>query len=126
MDKLVRARQSWRMGVWDNMRMAGIAGLAMLGAVPSLAQTAASPPPQTLSLTPEEKADILAHQTEESVDAARAGLPGGGGARQIHGEIGAAIGTHGARDAYGVAAIPLGDHAGATVSFEDSRTPSRR
>jgi hypothetical protein len=126
MDKPACARQSRRMGVLNSMRVVGIAGVVLLGAVPSVAQTSASPPTQTLSLTPEEKADILAHQTEESVDAARAGLPGGGGARQIHGEIGAAIGTHGARDAYGVAAIPLGDHAGATVSFEDSRTPSRR
>ena len=31
------------------------------------------------------------------------------------------IGTGGARDFYGTAAIPLGDHAGAVVSVESSR-----
>jgi hypothetical protein len=36
------------------------------------------------------------------------------------------IGTHGTRGAYGTAAIPLGDNAGAVVSFESSRYGVRR
>jgi hypothetical protein len=100
-------------------------GTAVLAVGPALAQAALPPATETLRLSPEEKAEIAAHQTETSVDAARAGLAGGG-SRQIHGEIGAAIGTRGLRDIYGTAAIPLGDHAGATVSFEDSRDRGHR
>lgn len=82
------------------------------------------------SLEPEEKARLLDSATESSAESARAGLPGGGGGvGQIHGEIGAMIGTGGARGAYGVAAIPLGERAGAVVSFESSQfgqSPRRR
>lgn len=107
--------------------MIRVAGLALMAAVtiaaaaPALAQQATPAPPETLRLTPEEKADILSHQTEASVDAARAGLTGSGDGRAIHGEMGAMIGTRGTRAVYGTAAIPLGEHAGAIVSFEDSR-----
>ena len=97
--------------------------LALVMAAPALAQSAApSSTVETLRLTPDEKADIAAHQTEATVDAARAGLGGAGtGGRQIHGEVGAMIGTGGARDFYGTAAVPFGDHAGAVVSVESSR-----
>jgi hypothetical protein len=99
---------------------AGIAPIAALGwALAASAQTNA---PDTLSLTDAQKATIAAQSTEESVDAARAGLDGPGGPdRKVHGEVGMMIGTHGTRGAYGTAAIPLGDHAGAVVSFEKSR-----
>jgi hypothetical protein len=84
------------------------------------AQTAAAP--DTLSLSDAQKAEIASHATEDSVDAARAGLDGTGAPdRKIHGEMGVMIGSHGTRGAYGTAAIPLGDHAGAVVSFEKSR-----
>jgi hypothetical protein len=81
-------------------------------------------PSATIGLSDTQKADILSHNTEQSVDGARAGLsdgklPGAGIARGIHGEIGAEIGSHGERGMFGAAAIPLGDHAGATVMFED-------
>lgn len=90
----------------------------------SAAQTGS---PNTLSLSDAQKADIQSHATEDSVDAARAGLGGTGvPGRQIHGEVGMMIGSHGTRGAYGTAAIPLGDNAGAVVSFENSRYGYRR
>lgn len=106
-------------------RHAGLALIAALGcATIATAQTA---PPETLSLTDAQKADISAQATEDSVDAARAGLDGTGAPdRKIHGEVGVMIGSHGSRGAYGTAAIPLGDHAGAVVSFENSRYGFRR
>jgi len=96
-----------------------LAGL-LLPATALAAQAVPPADPNTLSLSDEQKADLLAHNTEDSVDAARAGLGNGAPGRQIHGEIGAMIGTHGTRGVYGTAAIPLGDNAGAIVSFEDS------
>jgi hypothetical protein len=36
------------------------------------------------------------------------------------------IGSHGTRGIYGTAEIPLGDNAGAVVSFENSRFGYRR
>ncbi|WP_454884602.1 hypothetical protein [Sphingomonas oryzagri] len=99
--------------------------LTMLIAGVGAAQTVPAPEPAsdstTLRLSDEERARLLAGNTEEKVDAARAGLGGGAPSRQIHGEIGAMIGTHGTRGIYGTAAVPLGDNAGATVSFKDSR-----
>jgi hypothetical protein len=38
---------------------------------------------------------------------------------KVHGEIGVGIGTGGYREAYGVADIPLGDRAAATVAVRD-------
>lgn len=86
----------------------------------ALAQTVPPAGGGTLSLSDSEKSDLLAQNTESSVEAARAGLGNGGGGRAIHGEIGAMIGTHDTRGIYGTAAIPLGDNAGAVVSFESS------
>ena len=110
----------------QTIRLTWLAGCSMAVASPALAQSVARTVPETLSLTPEEKADIVEHQTEASVDAARAGLAGGGSGQKIHGEIGTSIGNHGMRDVYGTAAIPLGDHAGAIVSFEDGRYGTHR
>jgi len=90
-------------------------------------QPAPSATPGTLSLTDQEKLAVLSGNTEDSVDAARAGLGSSSNAgRGIHGEIGAMIGSHATRGAYGVAAIPLGNGAGAIVSFESSRFGDRR
>jgi hypothetical protein len=36
------------------------------------------------------------------------------------------VGSHGTRGIYGTAAVPLGDNAGAVVSFENSRYGWRR
>lgn len=95
--------------------------LALFPAATLSAQTPPPGDPNTLSLSDAQKQELLSHNTESSVDAARAGLGSGAPGRQIHGEIGAMIGTHGTRGIYGTAAVPLGDNAGATVSFEDSR-----
>lgn len=98
-------------------------GIALLAAVPAhaMAQAAGGDTGRIIALTPEQKADVLNNGTEASVAAARAGIAPGGGDRQVHGEIGAMIGTGGARGIFGTAAIPLGDNAGAVVSFESSR-----
>jgi len=70
---------------------------------------------------------ILDGNTAESAAVARGELPDSEDARRgVHGEIGAMIGTHGARAIYGTAAIPLGDHADAVVSFESSSFGYRR
>jgi 2-methylcitrate dehydratase PrpD len=95
--------------------------LLFVAATAPMAATAQTAP-DTLSLTDAQKAEIAGHATEDSVDAARAGLDGSGAPdRKVHGEMGVMIGSHGTRGAYGTAAIPLGDHAGAVVSFEKSR-----
>jgi hypothetical protein len=96
--------------------------LTIVGGWVSVAGAQATATPDTLSLSDTQKAEIAGHATEDSVDAARAGLDGAGAPdRKIHGEMGVMIGSHGTRGAYGTAAIPLGDHAGAVVSFENSR-----
>jgi len=43
--------------------------------------------------------------------------------RQIHGEVGASVGSGGYRSAYGVATIPLGDSSSATVAISSSHGP---
>lgn len=99
--------------------------LTLLVAGGASAQTepapAAASDSTTLRLSDDERTQLLAGNTEEKVDAARAGLGSGAPGRQIHGEIGAMVGTHGTRGIYGTAAVPLGDSASATVSFENSR-----
>ncbi len=90
----------------------------LLAAAMLFAPGMAAAEPTTYSLTPEQKAAILDAGTENGAEAARAGK--GAGAR-IHGEVGGFVGTSGARGAYGTAAIPLGDNAGAIISFEKSR-----
>jgi len=94
---------------------------------PAFAQAPAAtdqpaPPSDTIRLSDRERDAILDSNTVESAAAARGELGESGGAgRGIHGEVGAMIGSNGTRGAYGVAAIPLGDNAGAVVSFESSQ-----
>ena len=82
-------------------------------------------PPSTgdvIRLSDEERLEILNNNTMEKAAAARGELVGAEAPeRRIHGEFGVMIGSHGTRGAYGTADIPLGDNAGATVSFESSR-----
>jgi len=96
-----------------------IAGAGLLVASPALA--GAEDSATIVRLTPEERAAALDSATEASTDAALAQAAGGGGDRQVHGEIGAMIGTGGTRGIFGTAAIPLGDRGGAIISFEKSR-----
>jgi hypothetical protein len=85
-------------------------------------QPAPSTDTDTVRLTDKERMEILDKNTEDSAAAARGELTGSGsGGRGIHGELGAMIGSHGTRGAYGAAEIPLGDNAAATVSIESSR-----
>lgn len=74
-------------------------------------------------LSPEEKERILAANSEADVDAASMSMLGGGGSRssQIHGEVGAMVGTGGARGIYGTAIVPLGENGSAILSFEKSQ-----
>ncbi|QNQ11094.1 hypothetical protein [Sphingomonas alpina] len=90
------------------------------------AATTAQPTPSTatdeIRLTDAQRMEILNNNTEDSAAAARGERLGSGIAgRGIHGEVGVMIGSHGTRSVYGVAEIPLGDNAGAIVSFESSR-----
>lgn len=107
---------------------------ASLGAIPlavgaQTTPTATAPtqptqaaPTDIVRLTDEQRLAILDHGTPESVAAARGEMPESERkALGIHGEVGAAIGTNGLRSLYGVAQIPLGDNAGATVAFESSQ-----
>src|SRR5207247_1732399 len=99
----------------------------------SAAASAQSSPPtpaatsDIVRLTDEQRMAILDGNTAESAAAARGELPGSEDARRgIHGEVGAMIGSHGARAIYGAAAIPLGAHAEAMLSFESSSFRYRR
>jgi len=96
-------------------------------------QTTARPSPtstgDTIRLTDAQREAILNASTEDSAAAARGeriGSLGDRPGRGIHGEVGVMIGTNGTRGAYGVAEVPLGDRAGAVVSFESSRYGYRR
>ena len=98
-----------------------IAAVAALSGVPAMAAPDDAPG-KVISLTPEQK--------REALDSGGAGATGSvadlsgqrdSGAGRIHGEIGAMIGTGGARGVYGTAAVPLGENAGAIISFENSR-----
>lgn len=93
----------------------------LLLASPALAQTSDGDTAQIIRLTPEQKAAALEGGSEAKADAALNRAAGGGADRAIHGEVGAMIGTGGARGMFGTAAIPLGDNAGAIISFENSR-----
>jgi hypothetical protein len=99
-----------------------LAGPALAQAAPVAPSTTVSPDGSTLSLSDDQKDALLADHTEDSVDAARAGLPGGAPPKPgVHGEVGAMVGSHGTRAIYGTAAVPLGNNAGAVVSFEKGR-----
>lgn len=86
------------------------------------AHPALAPQSDVRQLSDEERLKILDGNTVESAAIARGESPDAQVAtRGIHGEVGAMIGTNGMRAIYGTADIPLGDHAGATVSFESSQ-----
>jgi hypothetical protein len=83
----------------------------------------------TIRLTDEQRDAILDANIEARAAASRGELEESESLRRdVHGEVGVMIGSHGTRSVYGAADIPLGDNAGATVSFESSRfgyRPSR-
>ena len=99
-----------------------VAATAQSTAAPTTVEPVSSPADDTIRLTDEQRMAILDHNTVESAAAARGELADARSAgRGIHGEVGVMIGSHGTRGVYGTADIPLGDNAGATVSFESSR-----
>lgn len=99
-----------------------IAATAALSGGAALAEESGSAPGRVISLTPEQKeAAIDSGGTAIAGPAADIAGHGGSRAGQIHGEVGAMIGTGGTRGIYGTAAVPLGENAGAIISFEKSR-----
>ena len=90
-------------------------------------EAAPAPSTDTIRLTDEQRRAILDHATPESAAAARGEMPEAERKTLgIHGEVGAMVGSNGLRSLYGVAQIPLGDSAAATVAFESSRFGYRR
>ena len=95
---------------------------AQSAAAPTIVQPISSSADDTIRLTDEQRMEILDNNTVESAAAARGELTDSRSTgRGVHGEVGVMIGSHGTRGIYGTADIPLGDNAGATVSFESSR-----
>jgi len=108
-------------------------GGGAIWSIPSVAQSApptdAAPPTasDTIRLTDEQRNKILDENTEDSAAAARGELTSSERtARGIHGEVGVMIGSYGSHGAYGVANIPLGDNAAATVAVESSTIRYKR
>ena len=71
-------------------------------------------------LSPEEKEGILQGSDGQATDAFLNAARGGGGSRQVHGEVGIMVGSGGARGFFGTALIPLGDRGSAIISIEKS------
>lgn len=104
------------------LRARSIAAICLIALAPcaATAQTPPSDEGKVTRLTPEERAELLDAGIEASADRAQAQAMGGGYERQIHGEVGAMIGTGGARGIFGTAVIPLGETGTAIISFEKS------
>jgi len=109
-----------------------LAAAAALCSAPASAQSAPAPTTTqpaspaitgtTRRLTDEQRDAILNAATEDRAAAARQEWLGSDSlTRGIHGEMGVMVGTNGTRALYGTALIPLGDNAGAQISFETSR-----
>ncbi len=77
-----------------------------------------------VQLSPEQREQALEAAAARPVD----DLPinGLGSSRQIHGEVGFAVGTGGMRSVYGTVVAPIGDSGMASFSFEDGRYSDRR
>lgn len=78
-----------------------------------------------VSLSPAAREKVL-----EAAAARNAGMAGEpavkGTGRQIHGQVGMMIGTHGARGVFGSAIAPVGETGSIAVAFENSRLGGRR
>lgn len=75
------------------------------------------------SLTPAEKAAVLESASRRPDADNPALLPALPQDRRVHGEIGAMIGTGGARGIYGIVGVPLGDTGSATFAYSNTRLP---
>ena len=107
---------------------AGWSGGAQAQSIGTTSDAQAAPSSgDTIRLTDKERQAILAKNTMESAAAARGEMAGPDRARlEVHGEVSAFVGSNGSSGIAGTAAVPLGDHAGAVVSFESSRFGYRR
>lgn len=100
-----------------------IAAAALLGQAPVLAQASdpAAPPPSERRLTPEQIEAVLAEAAKKR-EAAQAhaspDLVEGEARRQVHGEVGFAVGTGGYREVFGTAIYPMGDDGAAAISMD--------
>nr|WP_295669414.1 hypothetical protein [Sphingomonas sp.] len=119
--------------MWIAIGLAVGASCWTTGAIAQTAPTPGAAPPvspepsDTIRLTDEQRMRILDSNTEVSAAAARGEMTGSDReALRIHGEVGVSVGSNGSHSIYGVAAIPLGEHAQATVMFESSRFNYRR
>jgi hypothetical protein len=78
---------------------------------------------QVYSLTPEEKAATLEAASRRPDADNPALLPALPGDRRPHGEVGAMVGTGGARGIYGIVGVPIGDTGSATFAYSNTRLP---
>jgi len=78
---------------------------------------------QVYSLTPEEKAVTLEAASKRADVDSPALLPAFPNDRRAHGEVGAMIGTGGARGIYGIVGVPLGETGSARFAFSNTRLP---
>jgi hypothetical protein len=95
------------------------------------AANAAEPPvaagpsaPTVYGLTEAEKAQVLESASRRPDADNPALLPALPQDRRVHGEVGAMIGTGGARGVYGIVGVPLGETGSATFAFSDQRLPT--
>ena len=79
------------------------------------------PAPTVYGLTEAEKAQVLESASRRPDADNPALLPALPQDRRVHGEVGAMIGTGGARGIYGIVGVPLGETA--TFAFSDTQMP---
>lgn len=81
-------------------------------------------------LSPEQKESILRGSDGSATDAFLSAARGGGASSQIHGEVGAMVGSGGSRGIFGTTHVPLGERGSATFFIEKSEygqmRPARR
>lgn len=82
------------------------------------------PAPTVYGLTEAEKAQVLESASWRPDADNPALLPALPQDRRIHGEVGAMIGTGGARGIYGIVGVPIGETGSATFAYSDTRMPA--
>jgi hypothetical protein len=78
---------------------------------------------QLYALTPAEKAAAIEAASRRPDADNPALLPSLPADRRIHGEVGAMIGSGGARGVYGIIGVPLGERGSAIISYAETRLP---
>lgn len=98
-----------------------LVGTAAQGADAPTGVTSAAP--TVHSLTPAEKTAVLESASRRPDADNPALLPALPQDRRVHGEVGAMIGTGGARGIYGAVGVPLGETGSATFAYSNTRLP---